>query len=104
VSSPSGTVSQSCLFTCTVNGIGANKSFNAKVSVTDAQGNTVNNAGDTITVRDNGGTTVATLVVPATGPATSPSFNYTTPSGNWTSVSLTATDGGYTAAIATLTR
>ncbi|MFC0438271.1 hypothetical protein [Kutzneria buriramensis] len=104
VSATNGTVSQSCLFTCTVSGIGPNKSFNAKVSVTDALGNTVNNAGGTITVRDNSAATVATLTVPATGPATSPSFTYTTPTGNWTSVTLTATDGGYAAAIATLTR
>jgi len=102
VSVSAGTITPGCLFTCTVSAMGNKQSFSAKVSVTDAEGNTVNNIGGTVTIT---GATAATLNLPTTGPATSTtSLNYTTQNGNWTSVTLTATGGGYAAATATLSR
>jgi hypothetical protein len=113
-----GTVSNPCLFTCTVTGIGNNNTFVARVSITDLYGNVVTDFGSaqTITVSTpaGGGSftaptsgTSVTLAIPASGAATSTaSFTFKAQNGNWTSNSFTATasPGSLTAASATVTK
>jgi len=118
-----GTLSSPCLFACTVTGIGNNGTLTAKVSVTDANGNTVSNLGTghtvTVTTPASGGGsggaftaptagTSVTLTIASTGAADSTaSFTFKTQTGTWTSDTLsTQTLAGtvYTSASATLTR
>ena len=66
-------VSSPCLFICTVDNIGRSGMFVAKVSLMDAIGNVVSDAGaKTVTVGSGGTGSVSptSLSIPATGPAT----------------------------------
>jgi hypothetical protein len=123
VSVSGGTLSSPCLFACTATGIGNNSTFTAKVSVTDAEGNTVANlgSGHTVTVTTpasgtgSGGAftapaagTSVTLTIASAGAADSTaSFAFKTQTGSWSSDTLsTQTLAGtvYTSASATIVR
>ncbi len=121
VTKTAGTLSTSCLFTCTVTALGNNQSVTAKVSVTDAAGNVVSNLGlghsviITVPQNQSGGSftpnnSSVTLTVPASGAATTPSFTYNTKNGTagnaWVDKLQASTSGGtaYTAATMTATK
>lgn len=111
VSSPAGLPSP-CFFTCTyASGFGNSQTWSAQVSITDSQGNVVNNIGSGVSVAVvlGGGVikgstnpaSPATLSIPATGAATSPvTIQYTSVAhGNYADT-LSATSGSYTSATA----
>ena len=114
VSSPAG-VPSPCLFTCTyASGFGNSQTWSATISITDTQGNVVDNigAGHTVlvtTAATNKGATTpatpATIAIPSSGPATSATtLQYTSVAhGNYTDT-LTAASVGDTSATASFTR
>lgn len=103
VDQSAGSLSTPCLFTCTNSNVNSGSTFNANVSVTDADGNTVSNIGSGHTVRlsvtsaggsftsPSSGSSV-TLSFPSTGVADSTSeFTFRTQtSGSWTTNSFRA--------------
>jgi hypothetical protein len=99
-----------CLFTCTWVGFSKNKTWTAKVSVTDAYGNIVSNVGSghnvSLTEPSNGSISTKTLTMPSASTATSStSVTYTAANSNsWPSDSLTASTGAYTSATLQLKR
>jgi len=118
-----GTLSTPCLFTCTDTGITNFGTFTARVSVTDAAGNTVTNlgTGHTVTVSTptsgagSGGAftaptagTSVTLTIAGTGAADSTAtFTFKAQNGSWTSDNFTASTASGTAylnATATVTK
>jgi hypothetical protein len=109
VSATSGSATGLCFFTCTWPGLGRNNTWTASVSVTDTSGNIVSDigSGHTVSLSTSGGTLSTTsLTLPATGAATTPSFNLTSQNnnGNYT-YTVTATSSGYAPdATATLSR
>jgi hypothetical protein len=70
-----GTLGPSCLFTCTLTGLGNSGTVTARVAVTDSVGNTVSNVGTghTVKVTTSGSGTIAgtPLTISETGPAES---------------------------------
>lgn len=103
-----------CLFTCAyASGFGNGNTWTAYVSITDSQGNIVNNLGTAQTVTlslagsatGKGTVTPATVTIPATGPATSSvQAQYASVAHGSFTDTLTAADTGYTSATATFNR
>jgi hypothetical protein len=104
-----GTLGPTCLFTCTLTGLGNSGTVTAKVAVTDSMGNTVSalGTGHAVKVTTNGGGTITgtPLAIPSTGPAESAtSFTYTSKSsGSFSEIVTAATSEGATYTSATLT-
>jgi len=86
-----GTLSSTCVFTCTASDINNNGTFTAKVAVTDAVGNTVSGLGAGHTV---------TVSTPSSGPGSGGAF--TAPTAG-TSLTLTIAGAGAAESTATLT-
>jgi hypothetical protein len=114
VSSPAG-VPSPCFFTCTyASGFGNSQTWSATLSITDNEGNVVNNlgAGHTVVVTlggSNKGTTnpssPATIAIPSAGAATSTTtLTYTSVAHGTYTDTLTAASTGYTSATASFTR
>jgi len=109
VSISAGVLGSTCLFTCSVTGLGNNGTVIAKVKVTDSVGNTVSaiGSGHTVTVTATAGATISggTLAFPATGAAESTTqFTYTAKSTGTFSDTITAkTTAGTTYTSATFT-
>jgi hypothetical protein len=106
-----GALGSTCLFTCTVTGLGNGGTVKAAVGVTDSLGNTVSNlgSGHAVKVTTTGGTVAGTpLAIAVTGPAeSSAEFTYTSKgAGNFTDTITAATSEGtaYTSATATASR
>ena len=101
-----GSISSPCFFSCTVTSL-SNGQFTARISVTDADGNTVNNlgAGNTVTLTmPDGGTVSGTPVtIAASGPAVSGIFSFN-PQNGWSTDHLNASLGSYAGATATLSK
>jgi hypothetical protein len=106
-----GTVGSPCLFTCTVNVPGNNRSVLGKAAITDDYGNTVTNigAGRTVTLTAVGGgfgsgdVPTITLTVSPTGPAvTTAGFTFMTTNGNSTPDRITASASTFVSATATV--
>lgn len=104
-----GTLGSTCLFTCTLTGLGNSGTVTAKVAVADSVGNTVSTlgSGHAVKVTTNGGGTIGgtPLAIPSTGAAeTATSFTYTSKSsGTFTEIVTAATSEGTTYTSATLT-
>jgi hypothetical protein len=109
-SATGGTLSSTCYYTCSLPSLGGNGgTFTSKVSVTDAFGNIVDNAGGTVTLTSNPATgptlTPTSLTIPSTGAATSSAtFSYKSETGSWSSDTVTASLGSYSTAAATLSK
>lgn len=111
VANSAGTITQPCLFTCPVTGLGNKGTITARVGIVDASGNTASNVGTArvAKVTATGGTIAGTpLTIASTGPAlATTTFTYTSPtSGNFTNTITVATSSGtsYTSATATASR
>jgi hypothetical protein len=103
-----GTLGSTCLFTCTVTGLGNSGTVTARVNVADSLGNTVNavGSGHAVKVTTSGGTISGSpLAIPAAGAAESTAqFTYTSKSnGAFTDTITAATSEGTTYTSATLT-
>ena len=111
-----------CLFSCTRQ-LGNNSELVARVSVTDALGNTVSDLGNghavTVSTPASGagsggaftaptsGTSVTLTIAPSGAADSTATFTFRTQNGNWTSDSLTAASASgtaYTVATATVTK
>jgi hypothetical protein len=108
-----GSLGSTCLFTCTLTGLGNSGTVKAKVAVTDAYGNTVSAVGAghgaKVVLTGGSGTISGTpLAIPAAGAAESATtFTYTSKSsGTFTeTVTASASEGtAYTAATLTATK
>jgi hypothetical protein len=101
VTGSAGSAEDLCLFTCTWTGLGKNRSWTAKVSVTDTNGNAVSNIGSGHTVTLTGGPSVgslntSSLALPSSGTATtSSSVIYSSSNGFWSSDTFTAHSSPY---------
>jgi hypothetical protein len=103
-----------CFFTCPLTGFGRGTTASFTIAVTDSDGNTESAIGSghtvTFTFANAGtgasGTPTAAQTLPATGPATSPRFTFTSSSSNlWTTATLTlAANGSYTSATAAISQ
>jgi hypothetical protein len=103
-----------CYFTCPLTGFGRGTTATFTVSVTDAEGNVESAIGTghtvTFTFANAGtgasGTPMSAQTLPATGPAASPRFTFTSsPSSSWTTATLTlAANGTYTSATAAISQ
>ncbi len=104
-----GTLGSTCLFTCTLTGLGNSGTVTARIAVTDSMGNTVSalGSGHAVKVTTNGGGTIigTPLAIASTGPAESAtSFTYTSKSSGAFSETVTAaTSEGTVYTSATLT-
>jgi hypothetical protein len=104
-----GTLGSTCLFTCTLTGLGNSGTVTAKVAVTDSVGNTVSalGSGHAVKITANGGGAISgtPLAIPSTGAAeTATSFTYTSKSsGTFSEIVTAATSEGTTYTSATLT-
>jgi hypothetical protein len=105
-----GSLGSTCLFTCTVTGLGNSGTVKAKVAVTDTYGNTVSSLGSghsaKVTVTTGTGTISGSpLAIPATGAAESATtFTFTSKSsGNFTETITAAVQEGFAYTSATLT-
>jgi len=109
-----GTLSSPCLFSCAAHSMN-NRTFSARVSATDSYGNTVNlGTATSVTVsrEEPSGGNVGTFTAPpgsasitltiSAGQAQSEQFTFQAPNGSWTSNTLNAAGGGFTAASAVL--
>jgi hypothetical protein len=109
VSVSAGTLSSSCIFTCTLTNLGNSGTVKAKVAVADAYGNTVSalGAGHAVKVTTNGSGTISgtPLAIPSAGAAESATtFTYTSKSsGSFTEIITAAASEGTAYASATLT-
>jgi hypothetical protein len=109
VSISAGVLGSTCLFTCSVTGLGNSGTVKAKVNVTDSVGNTVSaiGSGHTVTVTATAGATVSggTLAFEAAGAAESTTqFTYTAKStGAFTDTITAKTTAGATYTSATFT-
>lgn len=103
MSAPKGTITDSCLFSCTIKSLGNGNTVTGHVMVTDGYGNTVSDFGGSISLSTAGGGSISTgsLSVPSSGPAISDQFVFTGQSGNWTDT-LTASFGTLTDATASI--
>lgn len=114
VSVSAGSLSSPCLFTCTNSGVNSGDTFQARIAVTDSEGNTVSGVGSghTVAVRVDGGsggsvTSGSSLTISSSGSAISTSsFTFRAQTfGSWTVNSFNAsTSAGtsYTTATASL--
>jgi hypothetical protein len=119
VSSSSGTLSSPCYFTCTKSNASDSATFQARVAVTDSEGNIVSGIGSNHRTlvstptsgagsggRFSGSVTALTLTFASSGSAiTTSSFTFTNASGSWTTNTFTATSvspDAFTAATATV--
>ena len=103
-----------CYFTCPLTGFGRGTTASFTVTVTDADGNAESAIGSghtvTFTFANAGtgatGTPTGPQALPATGPAVSPRFTFTSSySGSWTTATLTlAANGTYTSATAAISQ
>jgi hypothetical protein len=105
-----GSLGSTCLFTCTVTGLGNSGTVKAKVAVTDTYGNTVSALGSghsaKVTVTSGSGTISGSpLAIPATGAAESATtFTFTSKSsGSFTETITAAAQEGTAYTSATLT-
>ncbi|MBA3866380.1 MAG: fibronectin type III domain-containing protein [Solirubrobacterales bacterium] len=105
-----GTVSTTCLFTCSVTTLGNSGTITSKLAITDEYGNIVSNvgAGKTATLSVTAGSPAGTisgspLSFPETGAAISTTaFTYTSPAtGSYTTNTITAASTGFTSATVT---
>jgi hypothetical protein len=113
VSNTNGTLSGTCMFTCTYTNVGnAGSTFKAKLAITDSRGNVVSTYGSSLSVTvtktgsDGSFTGSATVTIPASGQAISNSggdgatageITFVTGSGGgWGPDSLTAAAGTFT--------
>jgi len=102
-----GTLGPTCLFTCTLTGLGSTGTVTAKVAVTDAYGNTVNavGTGHAAKVTTNGTGTISgtPLTIPSTGAAESATtFTFTSKSATTETLTVAASSGtAYTTATLT---
>ncbi|HEY1855605.1 MAG TPA: hypothetical protein VGG40_13560 [Solirubrobacterales bacterium] len=107
VASP-GSVGSPCLFTCMVTSLGNSGTINAKVAITDANGNIVSAIGATksVTVSATGGSISGSpLPIPSTGSAISSSeFTFTAPSSGTYSVTISTASVGYTGGTVTASK
>jgi hypothetical protein len=108
VSVSAGSLGSTCLFTCSVTGLGNGGTVTASVIVTDTYGNTVSSVGKghAVKVTANGGTIGGgTLAIAISGAAESTSqFTYTAPaSGSYSNTITAATSEGTTYGSATFT-
>lgn len=119
VSSSTGTLSSPCYFTCTKSNANDAATFQARVAVTDSEGNIVSGIGSNHRTlvstpasgagsggRFSGSVTSVTLIFASSGSAiTTSSFTFTNASGSWTTNTFTATSvspDAFTAATATV--
>ncbi len=104
-----GSLGSTCLFTCTLTGLGNSGTVKAKVIVADSLGNTVSalGAGHAVKVTTNGTGTISgtPLAIPSTGAAeTATTFTYTSKSsGTFTEIVTAAASEGTAYTSATLT-
>jgi len=103
-----GVLGSTCLFTCSVTGLGNSGTVIARINVTDSLGNTANavGTGHTVKITTTGGTIVGTpLTIANTGPAESTTaFTFTAKSSGTYSETITAaTNAGTNYTSATLT-
>ncbi len=105
-----GSMATPCLFTCTITKLGNAGTFTAKVAVTDALGNVVENVGSghSAKITASGGTLsgTTTLTMPTKGLAVSEAtFTYKSPNGSYTNTITAAKSAGtaYTSATASTT-
>jgi hypothetical protein len=104
-----GTLGPTCLFTCTLTGIGNSGTVTAKVVVTDSVGNTANavGTGHAAKVTTSGGGTISgtPLTIPSTGAAESAAtFTFTSKStGTFSEIVTVAASSGTAYTTATLT-
>lgn len=108
VSISAGSVGSTCLFTCSVTGLGNGGTIKANVLVADTYGNTINSIGNgkAVKITATGGTISGTpLPINSSGPAeTASQFTYTAPaSGTYSNTITAATSEGTTYTSATLT-
>jgi hypothetical protein len=108
VSASGGSLSTTCLFTCSVTGLGNSGTIKANVLVADTYGNTINSVGNgrAVKITSTGGTIIGTpLAINNSGPAeTASQFTYTAPaSGNYSNTITAATSEGTSYASAILT-
>ncbi len=101
-----GVLGSTCLFTCSVTGLGNSGTVKARVNVTDTLGNTVEGVGNShaVKITSTGGTIGGTpLAIASSGPAeSSGEFTYTAPaSGNFSNTITAATSEGATYTSAT---
>lgn len=105
---PSGSTLSGCPFGCAYTSFGKGNTVKVSVSVTDSWGNakTALGASVVVTLSTTGaGVSPTSVTVPATGPAQSPQFTYTSPSqGNWSSETVTGTATGYTSLTMTINK
>jgi hypothetical protein len=104
-----GSLGSTCLFTCTLTGLGNSGTVKARVAVADTYGNTVSNLGSghgaKVTTNGTGTIIGSPLAIPATGAAESAtSFTFTArSSGSFTEVLTVAAAEGTAYTTATLT-
>jgi len=104
-----GSLGSTCLFTCTLTGLGNSGTVTARVAVTDAVGNTVSavGSGHAAKVTTNGTGTISgtPLTIPTSGAAESAtSFTFTSrSSGSFTEILTVAASSGTAYTTATLT-
>jgi hypothetical protein len=108
VSNSAGSLSSTCLFTCSATGLGNSGTVKANILVTDTYGNTINSigSGKAVKITSNGGTISGTpLAISSSGPAqTASQFTYTAPaSGSFSNTITAATSEGTTYTSATMT-
>jgi hypothetical protein len=108
VSISAGALGSTCLFTCSVTGLGNSGTIKANVLVADTYGNTINSVGTgkAVKITSTGGTISGTpLPINSSGPAeTASQFTYTAPaSGTYSNTITAATSEGTTYTSATLT-
>jgi len=108
VSISAGILGPTCLFTCTVTGLGNGGTVKANVLVADTYGNTISaiGSGKAVKITANGGTISGTpLAINSTGPAeTAAQFTYTAPAtGSFSNTITAATSEGTTYTSATMT-
>jgi hypothetical protein len=108
VSISAGSLGSTCLFTCSVTGLGNGGTVKANVLVADTYGNTINSigSGKAVKITSTGGTISGTpLAINSSGPAeTASQFTYTAPaSGSYSNTITAATSEGTTYTSATLT-
>ena len=108
VSISAGALGSTCLFTCSVIGLGNSGTVKANVLVADTYGNTINSVGTgkAVKITSTGGTISGTpLAINSSGPAeTASQFTYTAPaSGSFANTITAATFEGTTYASATMT-
>jgi hypothetical protein len=106
VSASAGALGSTCLFTCTLTGLGSSGTVTAKVAVTDSVGNTVSAVGSghaaKVTTSGTGTISGTPLAIPSTGAAESATtFTFASKSASAETVTVAASTGSaYT--IATL--